>query len=231
MATARRRLVAEARDDTGTRRGRLSRDTDRLTVSIECPRPSDAILEASMKATRRLVFLLVIAAALLIPAAALLSGADWPDWRGPARTGVSTETGLPSAWSPSGREPGVEGAVRRPLRAGRLRRSPVPAEHVRRRAPTMQERLMCFNADTGKLLVGTQLQHLHERRAAAPDCVGLAGRRSRHRQRLCLQRQRPADGALVATARCSGSARSPKSSACGRRMAGACRRRSSTAIS
>ncbi|HEY6614028.1 MAG TPA: hypothetical protein VIZ32_05895, partial [Vicinamibacterales bacterium] len=43
-----------------------------------------------------------VAIGLLIPAAALLRGADWPDWRGPARTGTSTETGLPSSWSPSG---------------------------------------------------------------------------------------------------------------------------------
>ena len=40
--------------------------------------------------------------ALLVPAAAVMRGADWPDWRGPARTGVSTETGLPSKWSPAG---------------------------------------------------------------------------------------------------------------------------------
>ena len=43
-----------------------------------------------------------IAVALLVPAAAVLNGSDWPDWRGPARTGVSTEKGLPDKWSPAG---------------------------------------------------------------------------------------------------------------------------------
>jgi outer membrane protein assembly factor BamB len=43
-----------------------------------------------------------VAAALLLPAAALVSAHDWPEWRGPARTGVSTETGLPESWSPAG---------------------------------------------------------------------------------------------------------------------------------
>ena len=37
-----------------------------------------------------------------LPATAVLSGSDWPDWRGPARTGVSTEKGLPEKWSPAG---------------------------------------------------------------------------------------------------------------------------------
>lgn len=30
------------------------------------------------------------------------SGADWPQWRGPARNGLSTETGLLQRWPPSG---------------------------------------------------------------------------------------------------------------------------------
>jgi outer membrane protein assembly factor BamB len=31
----------------------------------------------------------------------LLAGADWPNWRGPERTGASPETGLPLRWSPT----------------------------------------------------------------------------------------------------------------------------------
>ena len=42
-----------------------------------------------------------MAAALLTPAA-MLTAADWPEWRGPARTGASAETGLPERWSPDG---------------------------------------------------------------------------------------------------------------------------------
>ena len=45
---------------------------------------------------------LVLAFALLIPAAAMVRGENWPEWRGPARTGASTEKGLPSSWSPTG---------------------------------------------------------------------------------------------------------------------------------
>lgn len=30
------------------------------------------------------------------------AGADWPQWRGPARTGISTETGLLQQWPPNG---------------------------------------------------------------------------------------------------------------------------------
>ena len=36
---------------------------------------------------------------LLLPAAAL---ADWPAWRGPDRTGVSSETGLLKTWPKDG---------------------------------------------------------------------------------------------------------------------------------
>ena len=35
----------------------------------------------------------------MLSASAVLSGSDWPEWRGPARTGVSTEKNLPLKWS------------------------------------------------------------------------------------------------------------------------------------
>ena len=94
---------------------------------------------------------LVLAIGLLIPAAVLLRGADWPDWRGPARTGTSTETGLPSSWSPSGQNlawkapyGGRSGPV---IFGDRLYLQNTSGE-----GELMQERLMCFHADTGKLL-------------------------------------------------------------------------------
>ena len=43
-----------------------------------------------------------IALALVLPATAVIRGSEWPDWRGPARTGVSADTGLPEKWSPAG---------------------------------------------------------------------------------------------------------------------------------
>lgn len=92
-----------------------------------------------------------IAAALLLPAVAVLHGADWPDWRGPARTGTSTETGLPETWSPAGENL----AWRVPIGG---RSAPVVfGDHLYLQTssgdgPTLQERLICFNADTGKQL-------------------------------------------------------------------------------
>jgi outer membrane protein assembly factor BamB len=87
----------------------------------------------------------------LVPAAALLSGANWPEWRGPARTGNSTETGLPTTWSPSG-----ENLAWKVNYGGRS--SPVVfgdrlyLQNSSGAGETLQERIMAFNADTGKLL-------------------------------------------------------------------------------
>src|SRR5688572_10918124 len=92
-----------------------------------------------------------LAVALLAPAAAVLSGNDWPEWRGPGRTGVSAEKNLPSAWSPAG-----ENLAWRIRYGGRS--APVVfgdrlyLQNASGSGATLQERLMCFNADTGKLL-------------------------------------------------------------------------------
>lgn len=43
-----------------------------------------------------------LAAALALAASATLSAQQWPEWRGPQRDGTSSETDLPSSWSPSG---------------------------------------------------------------------------------------------------------------------------------
>ncbi|MBA2301295.1 MAG: PQQ-binding-like beta-propeller repeat protein [Acidobacteria bacterium] len=91
-----------------------------------------------------------VAMALVAPAA-VLSGADWPDWRGPARTGVSTETSLPEKWSPQGENL----AWRVPI-GGRA--APVVfgdrlyLQTASGGGATLQERIICFNADTGKQL-------------------------------------------------------------------------------
>lgn len=93
----------------------------------------------------------VLAAALVLPAAAILRGSDWPEWRGPARTGVSTETGLPSKWSLAG-----ENLAWRAPYGGRS--GPVVfgdrlyLQNTSGAGAAEQERVMCFNADTGKLL-------------------------------------------------------------------------------
>jgi outer membrane protein assembly factor BamB len=95
------------------------------------------------------MWLLVVA--LLVPAATILNGADWPDWRGPNRDGRSAETNLPSKWSPAG-----ENLAWRVPYGGRS--GPVVfGDHLYLQntfgtGADEQERLMCFNADTGKVL-------------------------------------------------------------------------------
>jgi len=94
---------------------------------------------------------LLLTLLLTLPAAALIQGANWPEWRGPGRTGTSAETNLPSSWSPSG-----ENLAWRVPYGGRS--SPVVfGDHLYLQNSSgsgaeMQERLMCFNADSGKLL-------------------------------------------------------------------------------
>ena len=100
-------------------------------------------------ASRNVVAWLLVA--LLLPAAALVRGADWPDWRGPARTGVSTETGLPSKWSPAGEN--LAWHVPYGGRSGPV----VFGDHLYLQNTSgsgamEQERVLCFNADTGKLI-------------------------------------------------------------------------------
>jgi outer membrane protein assembly factor BamB len=92
-----------------------------------------------------------IALALLVPATAVLNGSDWPDWRGPARTGVSTEKGLPDKWSPTGENL----AWRAPF--GGRSAPVVHGDHLYLQntvgtGAEMQERLICLNADSGKIL-------------------------------------------------------------------------------
>jgi outer membrane protein assembly factor BamB len=81
----------------------------------------------------------------------IVTAGDWAEWRGPNRDGISTEKNLPVKWSPSG-----ENLAWRAPYGGRS--APiVVGDHVylqnsAGKGETLQERLMCFNADTGKLL-------------------------------------------------------------------------------
>jgi outer membrane protein assembly factor BamB len=83
--------------------------------------------------------------------AAVASGADWADWRGPARDGHSQETGLPSSWSPEGENLAWKapfGARSAPIVVGnRLYLQNAAGEGAER-----TERLQCIDVDTGKLL-------------------------------------------------------------------------------
>ena len=89
--------------------------------------------------------------ALALPAAQAGRAPDWPDWRGPARNGMSTETGLPSKWSVSGENLAWQvpyGGRSGPVVFG----DHLYLQNTSGSGASEQERIMCFNADTGKLL-------------------------------------------------------------------------------
>src|SRR5512144_2916862 len=87
----------------------------------------------------------------LVPARGVPSGSDWTDWRGPMRDGISAEKGLPDRWSPKGENlvwKAPYGVRSAPIVMG----GRVFLFNSAGDGETMQERLMCFNADTGKVL-------------------------------------------------------------------------------
>jgi outer membrane protein assembly factor BamB len=103
-----------------------------------------------MKALRLVVTPIVIAAALMcIPQ--FTSAANWPDWRGPNRDGTSAEKGLPEKWSLKGDNLAWKapyGGRSTPVILG----DHLYLENTAGARETEQERILCFNADTGRLL-------------------------------------------------------------------------------
>lgn len=84
---------------------------------------------------------------LLAPA----PGSDWAEWRGPARDGISLEKGLPAKWSPSGENLAWKapyGGRSAPIVMG----DRVYLQNSAGKGESLQERVTCFNADTGKVL-------------------------------------------------------------------------------
>ncbi len=76
---------------------------------------------------------------------------DWAEWRGPARNGVSLEKGLPTKWSPTGENVAWKapyGGRSAPIVVG----NHVYLQNTAGKGELEQERVMCFNADTGKLI-------------------------------------------------------------------------------
>ena len=88
---------------------------------------------------------------LLLTAPAAARAADWAEWRGPLRDGVSPEKGLPSKWSPAG-----EGLAWKAPYGGRstpvVLANRVYLWNSAGQGERLQERLMCLDADTGKVL-------------------------------------------------------------------------------
>lgn len=98
-----------------------------------------------------ILFALLIWPALLGPPAVNSTGNDWTDWRGPARDGISPEKNLPAKWSPAGDNLAWKapyGGRSAPI----VMHGRVYLQNTAGKGETEQERVMCFNADTGKLL-------------------------------------------------------------------------------
>ena len=90
-----------------------------------------------------------------------LTAGDWWNWRGPKQNGFSPETNLPESWAPD--KPGENNLVWKapygcrstPLvMNGHVYFINYSAEKVKGKdkAESIQERVMCLNADTGKLV-------------------------------------------------------------------------------
>ena len=80
-----------------------------------------------------------------------LEDSDWPDWRGPHRDGVADAAGLPESWSREGEN--LAWVVPYGGRSAPI----VLGDHLYLQngsgdGETLQERVLCFNADTGELL-------------------------------------------------------------------------------
>jgi outer membrane protein assembly factor BamB len=89
--------------------------------------------------------------ALLIFSADVARAADWADWRGPRRDGISEEKNLPSKWSAAGENLAWKapyGGRSAPIVMG----DRVFLQNASGSGETLQERVVCLNADTGKLL-------------------------------------------------------------------------------
>ena len=90
-------------------------------------------------------------ACVLLSLPVFVFAADWPDWRGPGRDGKSSEKNLPEKWSPKGDNLAWKapyGARSAPTVMG----NHVYVQNAAGKGETLQERVMCFDADTGKVL-------------------------------------------------------------------------------
>ncbi|HYO98825.1 MAG TPA: PQQ-binding-like beta-propeller repeat protein, partial [Pyrinomonadaceae bacterium] len=96
-------------------------------------------------------FALAIFTFALIFAPPAARAGDWAEWRGPARDGVSPERNLPSRWSPAGENlawTAPFGGRSAPIVMG----DRVYLQNTAGKGETLQERVICFDADTGKLV-------------------------------------------------------------------------------
>jgi outer membrane protein assembly factor BamB len=101
---------------------------------------------------RPAAFVAAVAAVAIVATTTLIQADSWPEWRGPSRDGRSTETGLPSSWSPKGENLAWRipiGARSAPVAFGdRVYVLTVTEGDV----ATTQERLVAIDAESGKVV-------------------------------------------------------------------------------
>ena len=99
----------------------------------------------------RHLVIFILSLLLLFVAPGTSAAGDWAEWRGPARDGVSPEKNLPTKWSPAGENllwKAPYGGRSTPIVMGNR----VFLQNVAGKGETLQERVMCLDADTGKPL-------------------------------------------------------------------------------
>lgn len=104
-----------------------------------------------MKLHTRATGIILFAMLLFVSVRAAPSGSDWADWRGPRRDGISPERNLPVKWSPAGDNvawKAATGGRSAPIVMG----DKLFLQNSVGKGETLQERIQCFNADTGRLL-------------------------------------------------------------------------------
>jgi outer membrane protein assembly factor BamB len=80
-----------------------------------------------------------------------VAASDWAEWRGPARDGISKEVKVPVKWSPAGDNLAWKvpyGGRSTPVVLG----DHVYLQNTAGKGETLQEQVVCFNADTGKVI-------------------------------------------------------------------------------
>lgn len=101
--------------------------------------------------TRLLQTALFLLLSLIGPAALAAQGADWPEWRGPSRDGISAEKNLPEKWTQNG-----ENFLWRIPIGGRsapvVWGNRVYVQNAAGEGQRLQERVMCLDANTGKTI-------------------------------------------------------------------------------
>src|SRR4051812_36222291 len=98
----------------------------------------------------------VLSAWLWLASAGYLMAADWPQWRGPNRDGVWTETGILKSFPSGGLKPKWKAPVGFGYSTPIVANGKVYVSDLTPEKPIAHERVLCFNARTGKQLWLTQ---------------------------------------------------------------------------